>query len=163
MLSAINPEFANVVYELTKEDEGCICYFCAFKRNHKEYERGEAYLAGPAHSPRDGNSNYICKNHLDHDAAIVNVGYKLEQIKLPGKVSKANRALVDKLVYDLEIEPDIFVTLKPGYRLGTDFSQDGNRCQHCFGEDSLKEVYDTLKDSVEDCECDVCNTEKAKS
>lgn len=85
----------------------------------------------------------------------------IPQIKVPGKISKANQALVDKLVYDLEIEPDIFVTLKPGHKYGGDFSQDGNQCQHCFGEDSLKDVYATLKNSIENCTCDQCNKEKA--
>lgn len=59
-------------------------------------------------------------------------------------------------VSEIETSPDIFVYLKPGLKLGTDFSQDGNQCQHCFGEDSLKDVERTLE-FVEPCSCDVCN------
>jgi hypothetical protein len=64
-------------------------------------------------------------------------------------------AFKHKYVDELETDPDIFVTLKPGYKLGEDFSQDGRRCQHCFGEDSIADVRRTLKD-VTVCACDQC-------
>jgi hypothetical protein len=60
-----------------------------------------------------------------------------------------------KFVDELETDPDIFVYLKKGFRLGSDFSQDGNGCQHCFGEDSMADVRKTLKEVVP-CACDQC-------
>ena len=53
------------------------------------------------------------------------------------------------------MEPDIFVYLKKGYKLGSDYSQCGSMCQHCFGEDSLKDVKETLT-RVVICDCDTC-------
>ncbi len=60
-----------------------------------------------------------------------------------------------KYVDEIVTEPDIFVYLKKGYKLGFDFSQDGNSCQHCFGEDSMKDVKRTLT-LVTECTCDSC-------
>lgn len=60
-----------------------------------------------------------------------------------------------RFIDQMETEPDIFVYLKKGYKLGDDFSQDGLRCQHCFGEDSIADVKETLK-SVTKCNCDTC-------
>ena len=62
-----------------------------------------------------------------------------------------------KYVDELITEPDIFVYLKKGYKLGNDFSQDGTKCQHCFGEDDMNSVYETLK-TVTKCTCDSCAT-----
>jgi hypothetical protein len=64
-------------------------------------------------------------------------------------------AFQHKYVDELETDPDIFVNLKKGYKLGADFSQDGRSCQHCFGEDSMADVRRTLKD-VTPCSCDQC-------
>lgn len=61
-----------------------------------------------------------------------------------------------KFVDQIETDPDIFVYLKKGYKLGPDFSQDGRQCQHCFGEDSMADVKKTLKNSIEICTCDTC-------
>ena len=60
----------------------------------------------------------------------------------------ADRIRNNKKVQELEIEPDIFVTLNYGYQL------DG---AHCFGEDTLSDVINTLK-SVEPCNCQECIT-----
>jgi hypothetical protein len=60
-----------------------------------------------------------------------------------------------KYIDSMEYEPDIFVYLKAGFRLDSDFSQDGNKCQHCFGEDSIADVKQTLK-TVVTCNCDQC-------
>lgn len=46
------------------------CYYCMRRNNYRLYGRGEAFLAGPDHSPLDGNANYICRAHLDDDAVI---------------------------------------------------------------------------------------------
>jgi hypothetical protein len=58
----------------------------------------------------------------------------------------ADRIRSNKKVQELEIEPDIFVTLNYGYQM------DG---AHCFGEDTLTDVIRTLK-SVEPCDCHDC-------
>ena len=48
------------------------CYYCMerpastrFGKHPYGYRRGVAYLAGPEHSPCDGNANYICVEHLE--------------------------------------------------------------------------------------------------
>jgi hypothetical protein len=58
----------------------------------------------------------------------------------------------DKRIQFLERDPDIFVTLKPGWHY------DG---AHCFGEDSMADVRETMK-SVEPCHCEQCKTEGSK-
>lgn len=60
---------ANIVFQLEK-NEKVSCYYCMKQNNYAEYPKGEAFLAGPGHSPLDGNANYICKKHLDEDAII---------------------------------------------------------------------------------------------
>lgn len=62
-------QFSNDVFELEKDEE-VHCYYCIKQRDYTVYKRGEAYLAGPGHSPCDGNANYVCKHHLDEDAVI---------------------------------------------------------------------------------------------
>lgn len=57
------------VFEL-EEGEEVGCYFCMEQGDHRSYKRGEAFLAGPDHSPCDGNANYVCRAHLDADAII---------------------------------------------------------------------------------------------
>lgn len=59
----------NTVFDLG-EDEEVGCYFCARNGIHTSYRKGQAYLAGPGHSPCDGNANFICKRHLDEDAVV---------------------------------------------------------------------------------------------
>ena len=59
----------NVVYDIEDRDE-VGCYHCIAQGCHDSYRRGEAFLAGPGHSPLDGNANYICRQHLDSDAVI---------------------------------------------------------------------------------------------
>ncbi len=59
----------NDVFELD-EGETAGCYFCMKSGDYTEYRRGEVYLAGPLHTPCDGNANYICRKHLDSDAVI---------------------------------------------------------------------------------------------
>jgi hypothetical protein len=34
------------------------------------YQTGEAYLAGPRHTPHDSNANFMCKEHQDGTAVI---------------------------------------------------------------------------------------------
>ena len=53
----------NEVYKMT-EDDGGYCYYC-----HKY----TPLLAGPSHSPYDGNANYICEDCLDFDAVIIDM------------------------------------------------------------------------------------------
>lgn len=63
----------NYVYPLTDEGE-VACAICRLGREivpEPYYKKGEAFLAGAGHSPYDGNANYICKDHLDPDAIIV--------------------------------------------------------------------------------------------
>ncbi len=36
----------------------------------KRYAKGEAFLAGPGHTPYNGEPNFICREHLDRDAVI---------------------------------------------------------------------------------------------
>lgn len=64
--------YENEVYDL-EDGEEVTCYFCSLDNYERQgfYKKGEAYLAGPGHSPMDGNANYICKDHLDFDAIIV--------------------------------------------------------------------------------------------
>lgn len=54
----------NEVYPLEDTDEVC-CYFCLRAGDATLYRKGEAFLAGPGHSPCDANAN-----HLDPDAVI---------------------------------------------------------------------------------------------
>lgn len=53
---------------------------------------------------------------------------------------------MDRRIETLEREPDIFVTLKPGYHM------DG---AHCFGEDTMAAVTQTMKRVVK-CDCTEC-------
>lgn len=62
-------EAENIVFDLS-EDEEVGCYFCIADGSSNSYRKGQAYLAGPAHSPCDGNANFVCKDHLDADAVI---------------------------------------------------------------------------------------------
>jgi len=55
------------------EDETVSCYHCIRDNNYSSYQSGEAFLAGPDHTPYDGEPHHICKNHLDADAVIVDV------------------------------------------------------------------------------------------
>lgn len=57
------------VYELEPGQE-VSCYYCIQDRNHAQYKRGEAFLAGPDHVPCDGNANFICREHLSPRAVV---------------------------------------------------------------------------------------------
>jgi hypothetical protein len=57
------------VFDL-EEGEEVGCYFCDQQGLTKDFKKGEAFLAGPDHSPHDGDANYICRAHLDRDAVI---------------------------------------------------------------------------------------------
>jgi hypothetical protein len=46
------------------------CYFCMRAGCHDDHGKGSAFLAGPDHSPYDGNANYVCIDHLDEDAVL---------------------------------------------------------------------------------------------
>lgn len=59
----------NLVFDLQLGERVC-CYFCVCRDDHREYTKGEAFLAGPGHSPFDANANYVCRKHLDADAVI---------------------------------------------------------------------------------------------
>lgn len=59
----------NTVYDLEPKEK-VTCYFCMESNNYQEYGLGEAYLAGPGHSPYNGSANHVCKAHLAHDAVI---------------------------------------------------------------------------------------------
>lgn len=56
----------NEVFQL-EEGQQVGCYHCG---GNETYRRGEAFLAGPGHTPYDGNANYICRAHLDADAVV---------------------------------------------------------------------------------------------
>ena len=60
---------AVVVFALNPGEWVC-CYFCLQERERRVYGRGEAFLAGAAHSPCDGNANYVCREHLDPNVEI---------------------------------------------------------------------------------------------
>ena len=59
-----------------------------------------------------------------------------------------DRIRKDKRVQDLETDPDIFVTLKSGFRYSTD-------PVHCFGEETLSDVVRSLA-LVQKCNCNLC-------
>lgn len=63
----------NDVYELDIGDEVCCAHCMSGTHNYPTYKRGEAYLAGPGHSPYNGEANYVCREHLDKDAVIHDV------------------------------------------------------------------------------------------
>lgn len=60
----------NEVYD-SADNDGASCYFCQKDGDHRSYQRGEIFLAGPAHYPRNGEANYVCRRHLDDTAIIV--------------------------------------------------------------------------------------------
>jgi hypothetical protein len=62
----------NDVYELNSGDE-VSCVHCVSVGDHTTYRRGQAYLAGPGHTPYNGEANYVCREHLDKDAVIHDV------------------------------------------------------------------------------------------
>lgn len=59
----------NTVFHLL-EGERVTCYHCVRAQEDAEYGQGEAFLAGPGHSPYDGEAHHICRHHLDSDAVI---------------------------------------------------------------------------------------------
>jgi len=64
----------------------------------------------------------------------------------------ANRIRKDKRVQELEIVPDIFVTLNTGFKYSSD-------PVHCFGEETLSDVLRSLT-LVQECNCNQCEKEK---
>ncbi len=69
----------NDVYELEVGDV-VSCYFCIQHGKHHSYRRGEAYLCSPGSpsNPGSRNANYVCKNHLDRNAIVIDVARKPE-------------------------------------------------------------------------------------
>ena len=65
----MSSRFINEVYDL-EENEQVGCYYCMKQNCHDSYNKGQAFLAGPGHSPCDGNANYMCMDHLDGDAVL---------------------------------------------------------------------------------------------
>lgn len=66
---------ANEVFTI-EDNQEVICEICSEcgtdeKGNPIMYRKGEAFLAGAAHTPYNGEANFICKDHLDKDAVIV--------------------------------------------------------------------------------------------
>lgn len=59
----------NVVFAIGDLEE-VQCSRCLSLECFDFYRKGEAFLAGPAHSPMDGNAHHICRKHLDADAVI---------------------------------------------------------------------------------------------
>lgn len=59
----------NLVFNL-EPGEKVHCYFCLRQMSLALYMKSDAFLAGPGHSPLDGNANYVCRAHLDEDAII---------------------------------------------------------------------------------------------
>lgn len=57
---------------------------------------------------------------------------------------------MDKRIEQIEQEPDIFVHLKSGWQY---------EGAHCFGEDSMADVRETMK-MVKPCDCDECKRAK---
>ena len=41
-----------------------------FGKHPYGYRRGTAFLAGPEHTPYDGNANYVCARHLDPEVNV---------------------------------------------------------------------------------------------
>lgn len=78
----------NDVYDL-ENDEMVGCYFCMRVGDHRTYRAGEAFLAGPGHSPCDANANYICMDHLDEDAVLHRDGQSFHP-STPPSVSEAS-------------------------------------------------------------------------
>ena len=68
-------KFVNEVFTI-KDGQEVMCRKCGIhdldeKANPKVYRKGEVFLAGAAHTPYNGKANFICKDHLDKDAVIV--------------------------------------------------------------------------------------------
>lgn len=59
----------NTVFEL-EEGESVGCHFCIRNQEFTQYGKGQAFLAGPSHTPHDGQAHHICRKHLDSDAEI---------------------------------------------------------------------------------------------
>lgn len=59
----------NEVFQLDDGDEVC-CYHCLSQGDRTTHKKGEAFLAGPGHTPYNAEANYICREHLDADAVI---------------------------------------------------------------------------------------------
>ena len=56
-----------MVAEVYEVDDVRFCYFC--EKNEPE-EGKRVYLCDPAHTPCNGEPNYVCEDHLDSDADI---------------------------------------------------------------------------------------------
>ena len=67
----------------------------------------------------------------------------------------ADRIRKDKRVQELETSPDIFITLKSGFKFTND-------PVHCFGEETLSDVIKSLA-LVQDCNCVQCNIDKTNT
>ncbi len=59
----------NNVFDL-EDGEEVSCLHCIALCCYTTYKKGEAFLAGPRHTPYDGNANHVCRKHLDSDAVV---------------------------------------------------------------------------------------------
>ena len=65
-------ELANEVFTLEDKQEVICCKCDTDEKGDPIMRRkGEAFLAGAAHTPYNAGANYICKDHLDKDVIIV--------------------------------------------------------------------------------------------
>lgn len=69
-LESLTPFPSNPVYGLGAHERERCCV-CERGGNASLYGRGEAYLAGPGHTPRDGEAHIVCTKHLDPDATVI--------------------------------------------------------------------------------------------
>lgn len=64
----------NDVFHLEPGEKVC-CHYCQRQGDHTEYERGDAFLAWPGHSPYNQDANYVCRKHLYEDDVIYEPTY----------------------------------------------------------------------------------------
>lgn len=79
----------NEVYDL-EDNEEVHCYECLRQGCRETYGKGQAFLAGPGHSPCDGNANYMCMEHLDDDAVMPS-GKTAAEMREEAKKEQRNR------------------------------------------------------------------------
>lgn len=71
---AFGDKLVNGVFKIA-EGELVDCHFCKLDGKRKKLTRGDAFFAGPMHSPQDLPTKHICTKHLDADAVINDVGF----------------------------------------------------------------------------------------
>jgi len=66
-------DWDNRVFAVSESDGPVQCHRCLQLGTDSMLCPGSAFLAGPLHSPYDGNAHYFCRKHLDKDAVICGI------------------------------------------------------------------------------------------